>query len=309
MSDQEGPRVERFNTDAKEGYILRPEGPCDLESTLCGGQAFRWKKMDGCYQGVVLGKQLRLSQEGDSVFLEGAESEHDAIFIAKYLALDLDQGAIERELESTDDVMRRAVAASSGLRTLRQEPWETLIAFIISANNGVPNISRVMENLAEMYGDRAEGPFGSFSKFPSPDQLVDAGHEGVWACKAGFRTKGICEAARGVLEGYVDLESIASMDYPEAKQELLMLHGIGEKVADCILLFSMGKYEAFPVDVWIERIVRHLYFDDGKVSHKQIRRWAEAAFGNLAGFANQFLFNYGRKFIAKQLRKESVAGS
>ncbi|HOS50359.1 MAG TPA: DNA glycosylase, partial [Bacillota bacterium] len=76
MSDQEGPRVERFNTDAKEGYILRPEGPCDLESTLCGGQAFRWKKMDGCYQGVVLGKQLRLSQEGDSVFLEGAESEH-----------------------------------------------------------------------------------------------------------------------------------------------------------------------------------------------------------------------------------------
>ncbi|HNV34224.1 MAG TPA: DNA glycosylase [Bacillota bacterium] len=304
-----GPQADRYITGVEGGYLLRPQGACDLESTLCGGQAFRWKKIDGAYQGVVFGRQLRLRQRQDGLFLEGAEDVRDAVLMARYLAADVDQDAIESRLASYDDVMGRAVAASSGLRTLRQEPWETLIAFIISANNGVANISRVMDNLSEMYGDKAEGPLGSYSMFPGPDQLVDAGHEGIWACKAGFRTRGICEAARGVLEGSIDLDCISSMDYPAAKEELLKLHGIGEKVADCILLFSMGKYEAFPVDVWIERIVRRLYFDDGKVSHKRIRQWADEAFGGLAGFANQFLFNYGRKFIAGQLRKSPLAGN
>jgi N-glycosylase/DNA lyase len=205
--------------------------------------------------------------------------------------------------------MREAVRLSSGLRTLRQEPWETLISFIISANNGVTNISRVVESLSDLYGDEIDGGLTKRRAFPKPAQLAGAGHDGIWACKAGFRTRGICEAAARSLAGELDLDGIASLRYSDAKGSLLKLHGIGEKVADCILLFSMDKSEAFPVDVWIERIVRLLYFDGMRANHRKIRQWAHERYGPLAGYANQFLFNYGRKFAASELRSMDKASS
>jgi N-glycosylase/DNA lyase len=292
----------------RQGFLLTSRGPCDLGKSLHSGQAFRWKRTGGRHEGVVRGRLLMLEQHGAfEVLLLRPCTIDDARLAYDYLALDLDQEGIEGSLSLDGGHMYEAVNLSTGLRTLRQEPWETLIAFIISANNGVTNITRVIDNLCLLYGDAVEGPNGPYHVFPRPEQLMVAGHEGIWACKAGFRTRGICEAAAGVAEGRIDLEGIAGSDYAQAKAKLMKLHGIGEKVADCILLFSMDKPEAFPVDVWIERIVRLLYFDGMKISGSAIRKWASIRYGNLAGYANQFLFNYGRKFAASELRSMDKA--
>lgn len=293
------------------GALLTPEGPYDLEMTLQSGQAFRWRKLpDGTFEGIVRGRYFRLSQarSGEIAVVNPVAGE-DLAMIDHYLAIDADQDGIERALSATGGHMREAVKLSTGLRTLRQEPWETLISFIISANNGVENISRVVESLSDQYGDDIAGGLTRRRAFPKPEQLLSAGHDGIWACKAGFRTRGICEAAGKAMTGELNLEQIASSGYAEAKKELIGLHGIGEKVADCILLFSMDKPEAFPVDVWIERIVRLLYFDGMKVNHRKIRQWAQQRYGALSGYANQFLFNYGRKFAASELRSMDKASS
>ena len=297
--------------DAGLWATLKPEGPYDLEMTLHSGQAFRWRRLeDGTHEGIVRGKYFRLSKlEGGAIAVMGPATEAELKMLGHYLAIDADQEGIERALSATGGHMQEAVRLSSGLRTLRQEPWETLISFIISANNGVDNISRVVESLSDMYGEEIAGGLTRRRAFPGPERLSAAGHDGVWACKAGFRTKGICEAAQKASSGGLDLEEIASFGYCDAKSSLLKLHGIGEKVADCILLFSMDKHEAFPVDVWIERIVRLLYFDGMRVNHRKIRQWASERYGGLAGYANQFLFNYGRKFAASELRSMDKASS
>ncbi len=308
MSNNVTPVPDYGIREHKQGFLLQSRGPCDLEKSLHSGQAFRWRRSEGHHEGVVRGKFLMLEQKSPSeVLLLKPGTIDDAKLAHDYLALDVDQKGIERSLSLDGGHMSEAVKLSTGLRTLRQEPWETLIAFIISANNGVTNITRVIDNLALLYGDAVEGPRGPYHVFPRPGQLIDAGHDGIWACKAGFRTRGICEAAAGVASGSIDLEEIASSSYPKAKEKLIKLHGIGEKVADCIMLFSMDKPEAFPVDVWIERIVRLLYFEGKKVNHSAIRKWASLRYGNLAGYANQFLFNYGRKFAASELRSMDKA--
>lgn len=291
--------------------VLKPEGPYDLEKTLHSGQAFRWRKLeDGTHEGIVRGRYFRLAQRKDGgIAVMNPVTEEELGMIGHYLALDADQEYIERTLSDDGGHMREAVRLSSGLRTLRQEPWETLISFIISANNGVTNISRVVESLSDMYGEEIGGGLTKRRAFPGPKQLAGAGHDGIWACKAGFRTRGICEAAAKSLAGELDIDGIAALGYHDAKGRLLKLHGIGEKVADCILLFSMDKPEAFPVDVWIERIVRLLYFDGMRVNHRKIRQWAHERYGPLAGYANQFLFNYGRKFAASELRSMDKASS
>ncbi len=299
------------NPSLMRGVLLKTNGPYDLDGTLHSGQAFRWRKLDdGTHEGIVYGRYFRLSQPriGGIMVMDPANDD-DLSIIAHYLAVDADQESIEKTLSMTGGHMQEAVRLSSGLRTLRQEPWETLISFIISANNGVENISRVVENLSDLYGDEICAKTTRRRAFPRPEQLVGAGHDGVWACKAGFRTRGICEAALKALAGELDFDAIASSSYPEAKSMLMKLHGIGEKVADCILLFSMDKPEAFPVDVWIERIIRLLYFDGERVNHRKIRQWAYERYGALAGYANQFLFNYGRKFAASELRSMDKASS
>ncbi len=293
------------------GALLKPKGPYDLGMTLHSGQSFRWRKLpEGSHEGIVRGRYFKLRQlRSGEIIVVNPVTADGLSMIEHYLAVDADQEAIEEALMGTGGHMREAVKLSTGLRTLRQEPWETLISFIISANNGVENISKVVESLSDLYGDEIGGGLTRRRAFPRPEQLAVAGHDGVWACKAGFRTRGICEAAEKAINGELDLGGIAASCYVDAKKELMKLHGIGEKVADCILLFSMDKPEAFPVDVWIERIVRLLYFDGMSINHRRIRQWAKERYGALAGYANQFLFNYGRKFAASELRSMDKASS
>lgn len=246
------------------------------------------------------GKFLCLEQTGAELIVHPPADEETVDIVVDYFRLRRSHALTEARIAGIDPTMAAAVDCARGLRVVAQDSWECLISYIISANNSIAQISRVVENLARAWGEPIDG--SSRYSFPGPNDLVCASEADVLACRAGFRSRSICEAARRVGRGELDLDALAAMDYHAAKQELIQLRGVGEKVADCVLLFSMGKFEAFPVDVWIERAVRHLYFGGEKVSHRRIREWAAHKFGDLAGYAQEYLFAYARLAIPDRLR-------
>lgn len=280
----------------------------DLHLSCHCGQAFRWRR-SGCQgeveEGVVRGKLLRLEQSSDVLLIHPPVDDDVVEIVINYFRLDLPHAPIEQAIAATDGIMQKAVERSCGLRVVVQEPWECLISYIISARNSVRQISRTVERIAQRWGapicDRSGGSVRH--AFPGPEEMLCATVEDLKACKTGFRARSIWEAVHRVASGEIDLDMIASLDYPLAKKELIRFRGVGEKVADCVLLFSMGKYEAFPVDVWIERAVRHLYFGGEEISHREIRKWAARKFGGIAGHAQEYLFAYARDEIPEKLRK------
>jgi N-glycosylase/DNA lyase len=275
----------------------------DLHTTCQCGQAFRWIRAGDAGQleeGVVRGRLLRLEQRGAELVVHPPADDETVAIVADYFRLRQSHDALEAKIAETDHVMARAVDSARGLRLVAQEPWECLVSYIVSANNSVAQISRVVENLSRTWGRPVKGSLRR--SFPAPSDLGCASETEVLECKAGFRSRSICEAAAKVACGQLDLGAVAAMGYQAAKQELMLLRGVGEKVADCVLLFSMGKFEAFPVDVWIERAVRHLYFNGERVSHREIRQWAATSFGGLAGYAQEYLFAYARLAIPDKLR-------
>lgn len=275
----------------------------DLHTTCQCGQAFRWVRAGDAGQleeGVVRGRLLRLEQRGTELVVHPPADDEAVAIVTDYFRLRQSHAAIEARIAGVDPIMARAVDSARGLRLAAQEPWECLVSYIISANNSVAQISRVVENLSRAWGRPVDG--SPRYSFPAPSDLGCASEADVLACKAGFRSRSICEAAAEVACGRLDLDAVAAMDYHTAKQELIRLRGVGEKIADCVLLFSMDKFEAFPVDVWIERAVRHLYFGGERVPHREIRQWAAASFGRLAGYAQEYLFAYARLAIPDKLR-------
>jgi N-glycosylase/DNA lyase len=275
----------------------------DLHMTCQCGQAFRWVRAGDSGQleeGVVRGRFLRLEQRGAELVVHPPADDETVAIVADYFRLRQSHAALEVGIAGIDPIMARAVDSARGLRLVAQEPWECLVSYIVSANNSVAQISRVVENLSRTWGRPVDGSLRY--SFPAPNDLGCASEADVLACKAGFRSRSICEAAGKIAGGELDLDAVVAMEYHAAKQELMRLRGVGEKVADCVLLFSMGKFEAFPIDVWIERAVRCLYFGGEQVSHREIRQWAAASFGRLAGYAQEYLFAYARLSIPGKLR-------
>lgn len=275
----------------------------DLKATLYCGQAFRWKEIDGFDIGVVKGVLFRLRQNGNNLIVFGDYTEDELGILVNYLQLDKKHRIIENCLSSIDDVMLNAINYSSGLRLVVQEPWECLISYILSANNSVPLITRAIDNISRRWGSLIESENGNFYSFPTPEQLASASEEELYSCKTGFRAKYVLGALKGVLSGEINLDKIKEMEYSLAKQSLMEIKGVGQKVSDCVLLFSMNKYNAFPVDVWIDRIVRYFYFKGSDISKDKIREWAEDKYGPLSGYAQEYLFTYAREVIPDLLRK------
>lgn len=262
-----------------------------LGHTLECGQTFRWRRLDdGGYEGVVGRAVVRAMQTGDRLTLTGAPVET----LAHYFQLHADLTAIIRTFPD-DPHMRQAVKYGRGMRLLRQEPWECLASFICSAAKQFVQICRVVDNLCRALGEPFEADRHNAFAFPSVEAVARATHERLWSCKMGFRARNLLAAARAVDSGKVRLETIAAMDYPRAVEELTKLPGVGPKVADCALLFGWGRQEAFPIDVWIERALRQLYFARRRhVTRRQLVEFHRSYFGPYAGYAQQYLFHYIR---------------
>lgn len=263
----------------------------DLEQTFMCGQCFRWNKTaENAFAGVAYGKVLKISiSDGVFVFHQTTREDYYNIW-EKYFDLPRNYGEIKKNL-AVDEIMEKAIGAGSGIRILRQDIWETIVSFIISASNNIPRIKKIITALCENFGEPLSD--GLYS-FPSPDSLRGITVEDLAPIRAGFRAKYIVDAVSKITSGEIDIDALDSMDTQAAKKELLKINGIGNKVADCILLFSLGRMEVFPVDVWINNTMCKLY-PHKCTSLASVRTAGPEIFGDYCGIAQQYLFYYARE--------------
>ncbi len=255
----------------------------DLKQTLESGQCFRWRRLeDGGYVGISGGHILKVRQSDDGAVLTfSGESERD--YWLRYFDCDTDYEAVIEQF-SADSILSEAARENRGIRILRQEPFETLISFIISQNNNIPRITGIISRLCESFGEKVSEEYGGMYSFPDAKTLAALSPDDLAPLRAGFRVRYILDAANKVNTGLVDLDGIFAMTYDDGKAYLKTITGVGDKVADCVLLFAYHKTEAFPSDVWIKRIVAE-YYSDG----------LPECMGGYKGIAQQYLFEYFRK--------------
>ncbi|PNT91605.1 DNA-3-methyladenine glycosylase family protein [Clostridium thermosuccinogenes] len=258
------------------------------------GQCFRWvRQPDNSFTGVVRGKVANISyQDGTLVIKNSSLKDFQDIWF-EYLDLGRDYSEIKALLDK-DEHMKKAIEYGYGIRILKQDLWEVLISFIISANNRIPMIMKTVAAMSKLYGDEIQYDGMAYYSFPGADKLSEAGIEELEACRGGFRCKYILNTARMVKNGEVRLEELEGMDTGKAREELMKFPGVGPKVADCVLLYSGTKQDVFPTDVWVKRVMEELYFKR-EASFKEIQDFASSYFGDLAGFAQQYLFYYARE--------------
>jgi len=258
----------------------------DINQIADSGECFRWRKVgESEYVGVIGGKVCRVTQNGNIVDFVGISEDE----FRWYFDLDRDYAVIQ-QYYAKDPILKDAMSCGKGIRILNQDKFEILISFIISANNNIPRIKNSVEALAKRFGKHIEGELYAF---PTPRELMQASLEDLQACGLGYRDKYIYKTCRDIMAGK-SLEEIAELPTEACRKELLKFTGVGPKVADCIMLFSMQKYDAFPVDVWIKRIMEILYFKEER-SLKEIAQYAKETFGEYAGIAQQYLFFYARE--------------
>lgn len=282
-------------------YELKNQKSFRLKDIFECGQCFRWnEEEDGSYVGIWNNNVVSVRQKGHDVFFEGIcldgnlEDE-----VNNYFDLDRNYEEIKEKLFKVDENMRVSIEYGDGIRILNQDLWETIISFIISANNNIPRIKGIIERLAKAYGKEIKFKGKSYYTFPSPNDLKDVTVEEYRKLGLGFRDIRLYETTKMILEKKVDLEELKkNPNTLEVREKLLTLSGVGPKVADCILLFStLKRFEVFPIDVWVRRVMNDLYIkepDESKVSKKKIEELATEKFGDLAGMAQQYLFYWRR---------------
>jgi len=259
------------------------------------GQCFRWNEEDdGSYTGVAHNRVINIKkQENKIIFSNTNRKDFEEIWY-NYFDLDRDYGEIKKIL-SEDPILKKSIEFGEGIRILNQDPWEILISFIISANNRIPMIKRAIERLSEKYGEEIGEYNGKkYYSFPTADILDNQSVEDIKDCGTGFRAKYIQSAAIIVSAKDMDIYAIKNLSTDDARKELMMFSGVGPKVSDCIMLFSMDKNDAFPIDVWVKRVMEYFYLDED-TKLKSIQSYAQNKFGEYAGFAQQYLFYYARE--------------
>ena len=276
----------------------------DLSATLASGQVFRWRQNEGTWVGVVGARWVRLWQNRDTITAETAEPVTDWSWLADYLQLGLNLRAVLASFPK-DEPMRAAVTACRGLRLLRQDPWECLASFVLSSTKQIVQIQQIIASLCERYGKRIAVPPGQPPAFvfPSPQRLARATETELRKCKMGFRAPHLLATGRAVASGRFDLRHLRDLPAETARTELMKLSGVGPKIADCVLLFAYGFPSAFPIDVWVAKALRKLYFPHRRVSIKHMREFAATHFGRNAGYAQQYLFHYMRTRHAETMPK------
>ena len=273
--------------------ILKGVSCFNIFHTFECGQCFRWNYENDGFSGVAFGKYLHICQNGNDVIFKDTSIDDFNRIWRNYFDFDRDYEKIKAEL-SRDDVLKNAISFGGGIRILNQDAFECLISFIISASNNIPRIKKIIELLCLNFGEKITVKGNIYYKFPTADVLSSLSLEDLAVIRAGFRDKYILSAAKAVKSGQLDLDALKNASFDYAKSQLLRLSGVGEKVASCILLFGLGKTEGFPVDVWVKRIMEYCYFDEPQ-SKEAIFEFAKGKFGNLGGFAQQYLFYWARE--------------
>lgn len=258
------------------------------------GQCFRWyREPDGSYTGVVRGRAANVSYRQGVLTLDNVTVEDFCRIWFDYFDLGRDYGEIKSAV-AIDPIMEKAVEFGSGIRLLRQEPWEALLSFIISANNRIPRIMSIISQLSRLFGEETEYRGRKFYSFPDAKSLAGCSLEQIGECRAGYRCEYIRTTAAEVAKNGYDHERLSKMQTGDARKELLRFKGVGNKVADCALLYGGIKYDVFPVDVWVKRVMEELYFRR-EAGFAEIQEFASVKFGHNAGFAQQYLFYYARE--------------
>ena len=285
----------------EQKYVLKECATFELPHIFDCGQCFRWNKQeDGSYTGVFKGNVINVSKDGTDVVFKGICEGDIKQVVTEYFDLDRDYEAIKTTLSQIDESVENSIKYGSGIRILNQDLWETIISFIISANNNIPRIKGIIERLARRYGDRLEWRGREYFAFPTAEQLKNVQVAEYRKLGLGFRDIRLYETTQMIVSGEVELAKMhAEPDTMKVREELLKLSGVGPKVADCILLFSdLKRLEVFPIDVWVRRVMNELYIkneDEAKVNKRQIEQLAKEKFGNLAGIAQQYLFYWKRE--------------
>lgn len=278
----------------KNSVILKNINHFSPKHTFLCGQCFRWdEEPDGSFTGVAFSKVVNISAGENEIIIKNISLSEFESQWKYYLDLDTDYGLIKKEFEKDINV-KKAMEFGWGIRILNQEFFECLISFIISTQNTIPRIKKIVSKLSEMYGTKLEFEGKEYYAFPTLEQLKDVSKESLSDLKAGYRADYIVDAVKKILSGEVRIDGINKFSYEQAKNELMKIKGVGPKVADCVLLFSTNKKEAFPIDVWVKRTMQTLYLSE-KSTVKEIEKFASSHFGKYAGVAQQYLFYYSRE--------------
>ena len=279
--------------------------PLDLENALEIGQAFRWQREQSessehpWFWGVAFDNLVKIRRTREGIEFLCAPDDESALspLLQDYLRLRDDLAVICESIRK-DERVGACIDRYPGMRLLRQDPWECLVSFICSANNNIQRISANVEAMCENFGRPLTLGGRVRNTFPSAEALSEAGEQPLRELRLGFRAKYVAAAAETVAAGGIDLFALREASYEEALAELTALPGVGDKVANCVMLFSLDKLEAFPVDVWIRRALRQWYLSEApgtaKLAEREMRPWAQEYFGPYAGYANQYLFHKRR---------------
>jgi len=271
-----------------------------LAETLRSGQAFRWREVAGRWEGVISERWVRLSQNAGGI-LAYAPSPGDWVWLVDYLQIEADLDGVLSTFPK-DEHMQRAIHECPGLRLLKQEPWETLASFILSSTKQIVQIQQIVQLVCERFGSTIPGSPSKAYTFPTAHRLAELTEHDLRCCKMGFRAPYLHKTARMIDEGAVDLEALRCQSLEEARAELMRFPGVGRKIADCVLLFAYHFEKAFPVDVWILKALRMLYFSKRKPTPQRLLNFTQTYFGPNAGYAQQYLFHYMRTRIGREKR-------
>jgi N-glycosylase/DNA lyase len=278
--------------------------PFNLDVTLCCGQVFRWDKKGDWWYGVVNDRVFKIRQINAELEFANADEK----FIRHYFSLDNDLQKIGDNI-GKDEHIRKALREFQGLRIIRQDPWECLISYICATYKSIAAIKQMLLNLSRKFGEKTILDGSEFFTFPTAEKLASATESGLKDCGLGYRAKYVLATSKKICEDDFDLECLRKMPYVQAKKELMGFSGVGAKVADCVLLFSLGKSEAFPVDVWVKRVILKHYAkhfpevfimrlsSQGSLSNAEYERlnaFGRNYFGEYAGYAQEYLYHYER---------------
>ncbi len=285
----------------EQEYILKNADSFEPKDIFECGQCFRWNiQDDGSYTGVIKNGIINVKKDGKNIIFTGKCDKDLKEIVTYYFDLNRNYEKIKEQLSNIDKYLKTSIEYGSGIRILNQDLWETIISFIISANNNIPRIKGIIERLSKKYGNEIEWNGVKYYTFPNANQLKDVSIQDFRNLGLGFRDIRLYETTQMILKRKVDLDLLReNPNILEVRDELLKLSGVGPKVADCILLFSdLKRFDVFPIDVWVRRVMNDLYIkkeDETKVSKKEIEKLAEEKFGNLRGIAQQYLFYWRRE--------------